>query len=676
MIFQAEINECALACLAMIASYHGKKVDVRTLRGNFSTPATGASVKHLLMAANSIELQGKPLKLELRELDQLRLPVVLHWDLEHFVVLKQLSRKWATINDPAIGCRKYSREELSLHFSGIAIELYPLKSFKPEKISKEFTLTQLFQGTPSFYRSLAQVFVLSLLIQLLALLAPMYFQLVIDQGLVNEDKDLVLLVAALFALAVVAKSGVQYLRGTILLHVSSQLGFQLFARCFSHLLRLPLGFFEKREMGDIVSRFSSLENIKQLLTQELVTVIVDGIFSIVTLLLLFIYKPLLAFVVLGFVTVFSLVRVVSIPMEKLRRQEMLISNAKQQSAFMDNVRSIGVTKNYGIENERFLHWQAILSNSINSSYILSHFQLSLSSVQLLLFGLENVLTIYLASMMVMAGTLSIGQLISFIFLKQHFISSVMAMLPKLAELRMMKLELERIADIALHDVETDLKSSSLLERPVQGMIEVRELEFSYNTTDKSIFTDLNFRTKAGDFVVITGNSGSGKSTLLKLLLGLEHPTRGTVLIDNNCLRDFGIRNYRSQISAITHSDVLLSGSLAFNINLDTDPLDQQKLLAACRSAIIDEVILALPMGFYTQIGEMGSSLSAGQVQRVLLARALYRLPKILILDEAFSNIDDETAMAIVTNILNTGSTLIAVTHNPALVEMASQKIDL
>lgn len=283
MIYQSQINECGLACLAMVANYYGKKIDVRTLRGLFRIPATGASVKHLLVASNILELQGRPLKLNLKELDEIALPVILHWDLDHFVVLKKVNRNSVVIHDPAAGIRKYFKQELGIHFTGIAVEIAPLCSFKKDNLAPAYSLKQLFQPTPSFYRSVAQVFMLSLLIQFLALLSPLYFQLVIDQGLAKGDMDLIFLVALLFLLMVLAKAVVSYCRGALLLRFSNQLGFQLVGSTFGHLLSLPLGFFEKREMGDIVSRFSSLETIKQLLTQEMVAVVVDGIFSLITL---------------------------------------------------------------------------------------------------------------------------------------------------------------------------------------------------------------------------------------------------------------------------------------------------------------------------------------------------------------------------------------------------------
>ena len=676
MIYQSETNECGLACLAMVANYYGKKIDIRTLRGLLGIPATGASVKHLLVALNIVELQGRPLKLGLKELGEVSLPVILHWDTDHFVVLKKVNQRSVVIHDPAVGIRKYFKSEIGIHFTGIAIELYPLGSFKKNKPKSTYSLKQLFHPTPNFYKSIRQVFLLSLLIQLLALLSPLYLQLVIDQGLAKGDMDLIYLVAVLFLLVVIAKTAVSYFRGNLLLRFSNRIGFQLTSSTFWHLLGLPLAFFEKREMGDIVSRFSSLETIKQLLTQEMVSALVDGIFSVITLILLYIYSPVLATIAAGFVVLFALLRFISVPMEKSRRQELLVSEAKQKSRFMENIRSVAVTKIYAIEDERLTEWQGLYASSINTAYHLGHFQLGIGSLQSLLFGLDHIVTIYLGSGLVYSGGLTIGQLMSFIFLKQHFANSILAMLPKLAELRLMKLELERVSEITLEEREEHLSGTSLLQRRVKGKLEIQSVGFSYSDLESPVLENLSFSAEPGSCLVITGRSGCGKSTLLKLILGLETPTTGAVRLDGIALKDFGIGSYRSQTAAILHSDVLLSGTLAYNIHLEADSCNGDRMEKACRRAGIYEEICALTMGLNTRVGEMGVSLSAGQVQRILLARALYRLPRILIMDEAMSHLGDDMARDIIGNIKQLGITIITVTHNPALLALASHRVHL
>lgn len=676
IIFQAELSECGLACVAMIAGYYGKRTDIRTLRKTSCIPAVGASVKDLLRTAEAIQLQGRPLKLEIEDLTRLALPVVLHWDMDHFVVLTKVSRNVLIIHDPAVGIRKYKRQELGIHFTGIAIEFYPNKSFVLEKSRPSYSLKHLFQKTPSYFRAIVQVFILSLLIQLLALLSPLYLQLVIDQGLIKKDMDLMILLAALFFLVILSKTLASYFRGILLLQFSNQLGFQLVGNVFSHLLSLPVSFFERREIGDIVSRFSSLENIKQLVTQEMITVVVDGIFSLLALIILFLYSPLLALIAVSFVVVFSIVRFIAIPIEKARRQEVLITGAKQQSRFIENIRNVTVTKHYAIEKHRVSDWQDDYADYINTGYQLGTLQLGIASFQGLLFGIDHIATIYLGSSLIHDGQLTLGQLLGFIFLKQHFASSITAMLPKLAEIRLMNLDLERIADITCEKPEQKRLAQSLFRRNIHGNVEVKNLCFSYSNIEHPVIRNISFSLTSGRSLVITGKSGYGKSTLLKLLLGLEKPQSGQILIDDIALCDFDIESYREQVSAVMQNDGLLAGDLAYNINLGVNPHDEERLIKACSLTEIYDYICKLPMGFSTHIGEMGGVLSTGQVQCVLLARALYRSPKILFLDEALSHLGVDKAVAVFQRIMGLGITVIATTHNPHLVELAGTQLEI
>jgi ATP-binding cassette subfamily B protein RaxB len=676
MIFQTEIAECGLACLAMIANYYGKYSDIRTLRESLCMPAGGASVKHLQQAGLRLDLQGRPLKLDLDDIGLLTLPVILHWDTDHFVVLKKITRRSFVIHDPAMGIRKYSLSELDRHFTGIAIELSPTVSFIRKRQEKEYSLKELFRATPSFRQAIRQVFLLSLLLQVLSLIFPLYLQLVIDQGLSKGDMDIIFLVALLFSLVILAKASVAYFRGVVLLQFSSQLGFQMVSNTFAHLLRLPLSYFEKREMGDIVSRFSSLDNIKQLVTQEMITVIVDGLFSLLTFILLFLYSPALAFVALFFVVALSLIRLLAIPKERSCRQEVLQSGAKQQTRFMENIRCIAVTKNYAIESERLSEWQNHYAYFMNSSYRLGHLQLSLSTLHSLLFGIDHVATIYLGSAAIFSGQLTIGQLMSFVFLKQNFSGSVATMLPKLAEIRLLRLELDRVSDIIFEEPEQSSFDTSLLRLVISGAIEVENLGFSYSSAQPELFRNISFGITAGEFFVISGHSGCGKSTLLKLLLCLATPSGGTIRVDGNTIAELGVSQYRSQVAAVLHGDGLLSGSLAYNVHLEMEPLNLERLEAACRSSCIFDDINQLPMGFNTQVGEMGAALSAGQVQRVLLARALYRHPKILVLDEALSHLGTKVARQIIASIRDSRTTLILVTHNPELIALADRSLEL
>ena len=676
MIFQAEANECGLACLAMIVSYFGRTTDIRSIRESSKLPAFGASLKHLTRAAAAAGLKSRSLKLELEDLPKLGTPAILHWDLDHFVVLKKFSRGKAVIHDPATGIRKYPLRELDGHFTGIAVEFSQARETPTDEAPRRLKLRDLVRFSHGIFRGMALILLLSALVQVCSLLSPLYLQLVIDQGLARGDMDLVLVVALLFGLLMLARIALGHVRSLVTMQFSIRLGFEMVSGLFGHLLNLPLRFFERREMGDLVSRFSSVEKISGLISGDMITVLVDGLLSLLALALLYVYSPLLATVCLAFVLAGALLKLVSLPGEKLRRQETIVRAAKSESRLMENVRWAAVIKNYAIEEQRSADWQNHYVNSANAGYQLGTFQLGFGSVQGLLFGVEQILVIFLGAQLISGGSLTIGQLMGFIFLKQHFSSSVLAMLPKLAELRLMQLDLERIADIALEEAEETDPLGQFPRCAFRGGVRGDGLEFRYSADEHPIFSALDFEVEPGEMLVITGPSGCGKSTLLKLIAGLEQPAAGSLSFDGGPLRKLGLSNLRSGTAAVLHNDGLLAGDIAYNINLEDEPHNQPRLEEACRRACILEEILALPLGFNTRVGELGNSLSAGQVQRVLLARALYKRPKLLLLDESLACLSDVVARRILENIAELRIAVVLVTHNPALAGLGSKRIDL
>ena len=676
MIFQAEANECGLACLAMIVSYFGSASDIRSLREASNLPAFGASLKHLTRAAAAAGLKTRSLKLELDDLRRLATPAILHWDLDHFVVLKKFSGGKLIIHDPAVGIRKYPINELDGHFTGIAVEFSPAGGVIGTGAVRRLRLRDLVRFSHGTARGMALILLLSLLAQACSLLSPLFLQLVIDQGLARGDMDLVLVVALLFGLLMLARIALGQVRALVTMQFSIRLGFQMVSGLFEHLISLPLRFFERREMGDLISRFSSVEKISALISQDMITVLVDGLLSILSLGLLFIYSPLLAAVCLGFVFAAMLIKLCSLPGEKSRRQETIVRAAKSESRLMENIRWASIIKNYAIEEQRTADWQNHYVNSANAGYQLGTFQLWFGSAQGLLFGIEQIVVIYIGATLISAGSLTIGQLMGFIFLKQHFSSSVLAMFPKLAEMRLMQLDLERIADIALEEVEETGSVAHLPRRSFTGRLRGEKLGFRYSTDELPVFEALDFGVEPGEMLVITGPSGCGKSTLLKLVAGLEQPDTGTLLYDGSPLRKLGLAALRAGAAAVLHSDGLLAGDIAFNINLEDEPYNQPRLEDACRRVCILDEILALPLGFNTRVGELGNSLSAGQVQRVLLARALYKRPKLLLLDESLACLSDSVARRILENIRELRIAVVLVTHNPALAGLGTRQIRL
>lgn len=678
MIMQRETSECGLACLAMLAGFHGKVMGLQYLRQLTGLSSQGASVRDLLEAGEKLQLRGRALRLEPSDLRQLKLPAVLHWDMDHFVILKHAKTGRLAIHDPAVGVKHYRSRDVENHFTGIAVEFSPDSQFQSQvhASAKAISLWQLLGESHGLGPALLQVLVLSILVQALALLAPMYLQLVIDQGITRGDMDLVFMLALLFGLLMLAKTLVSHMRGLLLLASTNQLGFQLVADAVHHLLRLPLAFFEKRELGDVVSRFSALENIKQLVTREMVTVVVDGLFSVITVVILLLYQPMLTVITITAVVLHSLVRVSTLTIEHHHRTQVVELQARQQTRFMENIRNINTIKINAMENEREHDWLGRYGQYVNGAFGLGNFQLRVASLESLILGIENILIIYFGSVLVSQNGLTLGQLMSFVFLKQHFLNSILAMIPKLAEMRLVKVELERVSDILQAPIEESRDQLSLHDPEVHGDIVIRDLEFRYPGSSRPVIDTFNAHIKAGQITAISGPSGCGKSTLLKLILGLEQADNGSIVIDGLMHEQRHGKHFRNRTTAILHDENLLAGTLAYNINLDLDPGNQARLEKACQQAGILEVIKSLPMGFASRIGEMGNPFSAGQTRRLLLARALYRQTRLLILDETLTHLGRGEAEKLLSMLRAEMKTVVIVSHDLEVIKQADQVISL
>ncbi len=676
MVYQSEINECGLACLTMVSNYHGNMVELSALRTRMGQSLGGASIRLLAHCAKQLQLHSRALQLELDELRQLERPAILHWDMDHFVVLQQVARNYIQIHDPAVGVRRYSWSELDRHFSGVALELQPEKDFQPTLAAPRLHLRELLRPGQGLTRAVLQIAGMSLLVQLLALVSPLYLQLVIDQGIGKGDMQLVFGLALIFVLLVGIRILIAYARALLTMGCTNKLGFQLVSDTFHYLLRLPLSFFEKRELGDITSRFGALENIKQIVTQEMVTGVIDGLFSLVTLALLFLYSPAMAGLVLIAVLFFVGVRLLTLATERDRRQEVVVLGAGQQSRFMENVRSIRTIKINNIESDRMADWEQRYANYVNAGFHLGRFQQQVATWQSLIVGLENIAVIYMGSMLVFQNQLTLGQFMSFILLKQHFISSVSALMPKFSEIRLMQLELDRVADIRQQRVADDVSAHALWQPSLRSPLVITDLCFRYTAAQAPLIADLSLTVAPGSLCVVTGPSGCGKTTLLKILLGLESASGGKIRLGEQEFLAGEQQALRGAYSAVLHDEGLLSGDLAYNVNLGIEPNDSERLQSACEQAGLDAIVAALPMGFATRIGELGNRLSAGQVKRVLLARAFYRQPELLLLDETLTHLASDDVQRVLTVIREAGITAIITSHDRAVIERADQVVTL
>ena len=680
-ILQSEVAECGLACLAMIATAHGQATTLQDLRRRFPVALKGMKLRDLLEVAAGIGFSGRPLKLDLPFLAKLSLPCVLHWDMNHFVVLSRVRRGGVIVLDPAVGERRLSLDEVSAHFTGVAVELTPNADFKPAAPPPRVSLAALTGKVLGLRRSLVQILLVALVLELFAIVAPLCNQLIIDDVLTSGDRDLLKVLLIGFGLLLVTQTALGLARSWMLVLLTQTLSLQWRGNTFAHLLRLPVGFFERRHLGDITSRFGAVDAIQKTLTTAAIEALLDGLMGVAALVMMLIYAWPLALVVIAAVLLYGLLRWAAYRPLRDAAAERLVVAARESTHFLETLRAMTPLKLFGREQERRAQWQNLIVEVQNRDVRTAKLSMAMSTANTFLFGVENLLVLFLGAGLILDGqqagtvTMTVGMLFAFLSYKGQFTGRVSALINYAVELRMLGLHAERLADIALEPPEPDEVPDHDLAH-LEASLELRDVSFRYGEREPWILRHVNLTVPAGQSIAITGPSGSGKTTLLKVLLGLLAPEEGEVRYGGMPMRQLGLRNVRRQIGTVMQEDVLLTGSLADNIAcFDTQP-DPERVQAAAMLAQIHEDICRMPMGYQTLVGDLGSGLSGGQKQRVLLARAIYRRPRILALDEATSHLDVTRERAVTANLARLPLTRLMIAHRPDTIAGAERVIVL
>lgn len=672
LVQQVETGECGLACLTMVAGTHGLEVDLGTLRRRFPPSLKGASLRGLVAIADAMGLAPRALKVPSGQLANIHLPAMLHWDLDHFVVLERVKRGRALIHNPAGHSRWHSAEQVSEHFTGIALELRPTTAFQTGRHRERLRLTDLWSRVTGAGRSIAQAIILSFVLQAYVLAAPYYLRVVVDEVLPSVDLDLLIVLAIGFALFAIVNAGVGLLRSHVLLIVGTALSFGIGANVARKLFRLPIPWFEKRRVGDVLSRFQSIKPIQDALTQGAVAAILDGLLVILVIVVMFFFSVPLTLIALGASAVYALVRAASFRVQREAQENSIVASAREQSTMIESLRGIVLLRLSNREAHRHAHWQGHLTSALNAQMRSARIGLWQKAASTLLFGLETVLVVYIAARAILTGDFSLGMLFAFMAYRVQLQERGAALIDQFFVFRMLDLHMERISDIALSDDDPSIASGFGLGLPTKGGLALRDLRFRYDAMEPLVLDGVNLDVKAGEHIAITGPSGGGKSTLLKVVLGLAEAESGEVLVDGLLLRDFGLKNFHEQVAVVLQEDVLFAGSIAENIALFDDTPDMSWLVECAVASAIHEDIARMTMGYQTLVGELGSALSGGQKQRVLLARALYRRPKILFMDEGTAHLDVRTEKMVNEAIRSLGITRIIVAHRAETLACADR----
>ena len=670
-ILQSEAAECGLASLAMVAEAYGFHIGMPDLRRRFPLSLKGAQLNQLMRVANQLGFSARPLRLELDDIRKLRLPCILHWDLNHFVVLADIGPRKVTVLDPAFGERRLSLSELSDHFTGVALELTPTTAFKPHRAAASVSARQLIGPVHGLWLGLGQILLLSVSLQVFVILAPFFMQWVVDQALVSADRELLSVLAAGFGLALFLQIGIGLLRGWAVLSLSSQLSLQWMGNVFAHAMRLPLDFFEKRHLGDVTSRMSSVQAIQRTLTTSFVESIIDGLMAAATFSLMLVYSWKLALATVLAVTLYFFIRMLAYQPVRSRTEKQLVAAAKQQGYLLESLRGMQSLKVAGRESLRRSTYENMMVDTINQEIWLGRIGLGFNAASQLVFGTERIAVIWIGATLAMDSVFSVGMLIAYLAYKDQFAARAAGLIDKWMEFRMLRLHGERLADIVLTPPENDQPLQTLL-LPKNVRIEVEDLGFRYAEGEPWVLKDCSFVIEPGESVAIVGASGCGKTTLVKILLGLLSPSQGTIRIGGEDLQKIGSGSVRAIAGAVMQEDQLFAGSIADNICFFEQQYDQARVERAACLAAVHEEIMSMPMAYHGLIGDMGSSLSGGQKQRLLLARALYREPKLLFLDEATSHLDVANERVVNEAVKGLELTKVIVAHRPETIASADR----
>lgn len=676
VILQSEVSECGIACLAMISGYYGLNIDLFNFRERFGSPSQGVSLLSLSHTADRAGLKNRALSLDLDEIHQLKLPCVIHWGMNHYVVLTKLRRSSFVVHDPALGKRIIGIQEMSNNFTGIAMELWPDQNFQQEKAKSRLRLLDLMRNIVGLKSTLIKLFAFSVVIEAIGLLLPIGTQMVTDHVIMAHDQSLLAVICIGLVTFTLFRTFLSMLRGWTSLTLNTLTSIQWKTTLFDHLVRLPLAFFEKRQLGDIQSRFGSLDTIRSTFTNSIVTGVIDSIMTIGLLVMLTLYGGWLVWVVVGFTVCYAIIRLATYRFYRRVSEEQVIKGARANSHFMESLYGIATIKALNIKERRSQNWLNLNIDACNAGIKQTRFDMLFGGINTFISSIDQVVILWLGALMVIDNNMSLGMFMAFNAYRGQFSQRASSLIDLVMQLRMLSLHNERLSEIAFSEPEAEMPVRRVFAENEGIKLEIKNLSYQYDPFSQPIFSNLDITIEPGESLALVGPSGVGKTTLLKVMCGLLSPTSGDVKANNLSIEKIGLNNYRLSTACVLQEDRLFSGSIAENISCFEDNADMDFIIECARHCNIHDEIINMPMGYETLVGELGTGLSGGQKQRLLIARALYRKPGILFMDEATSHLDLNNEANINQSISSLSITRVIVAHRPSTIASADRVIDL
>ena len=673
MILQDEVAECGHACIAMISNYWGHQIDLLHLRQHFPTNARGVTLEYMHDILEHLGFTSRALRIDLEDLHDLRHPVILHWNMNHFVVLKRAKKKYAILHDPAVGVRRCSWTQMSQSFTGIVLDIEKNTSFTHIHEENKLRLSDFIFPVRHIKKNMLLLFSLSCILELFNLMNPLFLQYMSDQIHHAFDLRTLLTMAMGILILMSINTLTDYTRRRFILYLSTQLTEALTSHTVQHVLSLPLSFFERRHTGDLLSKFQSIHQIQQTISTDVINTMMDGLLVLVYSSILYLYSPRLTGIVILSLILQLLLRWGSYRTIKQETARSLHCHAKVSAFFLETFQAIRPLKAFLKEKVRHTMWRHLHINALNANIQVAKKNMRYQVMQQLLCNTEYLALLCLGAHGVMTNQLSMGMLMACLGYRLLLTNKASACIQKIFDYQLLSVAINRVSDLLLQKSE-DTRAPVIANDSIQGAIQIKNLSFQYTPNSPFIIQGLNITIQAREKVAIVGASGCGKSTLLKIIMGLLPYTSGEICIDHRPMPSFHLKSYRQLFASVMQDDVLLSGSILENITFFHQAHDRTHVEHVARIANIHDTILQLPMGYDTPVGELGSQLSGGQKQRLLLARALYTNPKILILDEASSHLDAPNERQINHALARLNITQIIVAHREETINMADRVI--
>ncbi len=675
-VFQMEATECGAASLSMIFAYFGKHLPLEQMRIETGVSRDGCNAGNVMRAAKKYGLECHGYRKELNSLLELKAPCIIHWNFNHFVVYEGIKNGYAYLNDPAVGRRKLTIDELDEGFTGVVLTFALTDKFEKQKKQNNIFafVNDRLQGQ---YNALVKLFFIGLLLVFPGLVLPITSQILLDDVIVGGNTEWFTTVIWCILFLVVMNAGLQYYRGLILQKLQNKMILLSLHKFVSHMFRLPIGFFDQRYAGDLAGRVDNNNNVNVFLAGELAETVLNIFVAIFYLILLIVYSPTLTLI--GIASIIINIVIVKLSSEYLSNVSMKMQqdSGKLTGAVCAGINITSTLKASGTENDYVGRILGYYAKTASLEQKLSRFQQIINVIPQIASLVSTVLVLMFGGLYVINGVMTIGMLVAFNSLLSSFTAPVNSLVGFVQEIQTLKADMNRVEDIVTYGEDAKFKSANKeknFKSKLSGHIELNDIAFGYSRLEKPLVENFNFKLTPGSSIAFVGPSGCGKSTVSKIISGLYKAWDGTIKFDGVDINEIPKEVMSASVSTVSQNITLFSGTIRENITMWNEGILEADMIKAAKDACIHDVITQKPGAYDFNLTEGASNMSGGQRQRLEIARALVTNPSILIMDEATSALDPVIEKKILDNIKRRGCTCIIVAHRLSAIRDCDQII--